>query len=98
MAKGRVAGLVAVVLLSPSPACSPATPSPAPLAKAPVPAPKVERPSSSRAFEGEAPPEREEVEILVQPSDDDDTGAKCSVGTGGPPDCGLLPSASSCLG
>ena len=97
--------LFALPLVAIAVSCSHAEPSRTPLSP-PARAPGPARPSSSRASEsGEAPEERDEVEIVVTPSDDDDSSRKsatpaasCSVPAGPAPDCAQLPAASSCLG
>ncbi len=91
-ATASFAALGALVVLS----CARGEPSRAPLSPA-VPRPDGPvRPSSSRAVEGtEETEERNEVEIVLSPSDDDDTANGASKA---PPDCARLTPASSCLG
>jgi hypothetical protein len=94
----RLAVATAVLLAL---SCSRTEPSRTPLSPAVAKADGHARPSSSRALEGgEEAEDRNEMEIVVTPSDDDDDSARARkvAPAGAAPDCTTLAPASSCLG
>jgi hypothetical protein len=91
----RFAAAIAVLFAL---SCSRTEPSRTPLSPAVAPGDGRVRPSSSRALEGgEETEDRNEMEIVVTPSDDDGDDVARSA-KGAPPDCSTLAPASSCLG